>query len=384
MWIVRLALRRPYTFVVMAMLIVLLGVFAILHMPTDIFPEVDIPVISVIWQYSGMPPAEMEGRIVRNYRRHPDNHRQRHRAHRKPVDLRRRDRPDLFPARREDRRGRSAGDGNFAGLTRQMPPGIQPPLIMRYSASTVPILQLSLSSNTLPEQQLFDITNNFLRPDLATVQGAMLPWPYGGKQRQIMVDLEPDKLFSYGPLRQRRLHCHQQPEPDCAGGNRQDWQAGIPGASQLQPAGGGGDERLSRSEAMNGQTVYIRDVAHVSDKYMPQTNLVHIDGKKGALEPIYKLGGASTLDIVKRVLRALPGEMPRIPGNKELILKPLFDQSVFVRAAVVGRGQGSGDRRRSHGLDDPAVPGLLAQHADHLYFNSALDPGVDHRPLVTG
>jgi multidrug efflux pump subunit AcrB len=335
MWIVRLALRRPYTFVVMAIAIVLLGIFAILKMPTDIFPEVDIPVISVVWQYQGMSPSEMEGRIIRTYEGiltttvNDIEHIESQSVYGEGI-VRIYFQPGAKIAEAE---------AQVAAISqtslRQMPPGIQPPLMLRYSASTVPIIQLSLGSNTLPEQQLFDITNNFLRPDLATVQGAMLPWPYGGKQRQIMVDLEPDKLFGFGL-------------------SAADISAAINTQNLIVPSGTvkiGPQEYpvlLSSSpkvvealndipvKTINGTTVFIKDVAHVSDKYMPQTNLVHIDGKKGVLEPIYKLGGASTLDIVKRVRDALPIELPRIPGNKELKITPLFDQSVFVRAAVKG------------------------------------------------
>jgi multidrug efflux pump subunit AcrB len=218
---------------------------------------------------------------------------------------------------------------------RIMPPGTNPPLILRYSASTVPILQLSMGSNTLPEQQLFDISANFLRTELATVQGAMIPWPYGGKQRYIVVDLEPDKLHGYGL-------------------SAADVSQAINLQNLILPSGTakiGTQEyyvRLNSSpevvdaindlpvKTVNGTVVFIRDVAHVSDKYMPQTNLVHAEGKKGALVSIYKLGKASTLDIVKRIKEAVPKIYPRLPRFQELKITPLFDQSVFVRAAVVG------------------------------------------------
>src|SRR5437660_2211368 len=198
MWIVRLALRRPYTFVVMSIAIVLLGLFAILKMPTDIFPEVDIPVISVIWRYDGMPADEMESRIIRNYEGICTT---------TVNDIEHIESQSILGegivriyfqpgAKIEEAEAQVAAISQTS--LKQMPPGITPPLIMRYSASTVPIIWLSLGSNTLPDQQLFDVTNQFLRNDLATVQGAMLPWPYGGKQRQVMVDLEPDKLYGYG------------------------------------------------------------------------------------------------------------------------------------------------------------------------------------------
>ena len=198
MWIVRLALRRPYTFVVMAMAIILLGLVAILRMPTDIFPEVDIPVISVIWQYPGMSPNEMEGRIVRLYEGiltttvNNIEHIESQALNGVSVT-----RVYFQPgAKIEEATAQVTAISQTA--LRQMPPGSVPPLILRYSASTVPILQLSMSSDTLSEQQLFDISAQFFRTELATVQGAMIPWPYGGKQRQIMVDLEPDKLYSFG------------------------------------------------------------------------------------------------------------------------------------------------------------------------------------------
>src|SRR5438874_5891615 len=335
MWIVRLALRRPYTFVVMAMAIVLLGGVAIFRMPTDIFPEVDIPVISTVWQYPGMSPAEMEGRMVRQFEGfltttvNDIEHIESQSLNGVAVI-----RVYFQPgAKIEEAEAQVTATGQAA--VRIMPPGTNPPLILRYSASTVPILQLSMGSNTLPEQQLFDISANFLRTELATVQGAMIPWPYGGKQRFIVVDLEPDKLFGYGLSA-----------------------ADVSGAINLQnlilPSGTakiGTQEyyvRLNSSpevveaindlpiKTVNGTTVFIRDVAHVSDKYMPQTNMVHAEGKKGALVSIYKLGKASTLDIVKRIKEAVPKIYPRLPNYKELKITPLFDQSIFVRAAVMG------------------------------------------------
>jgi multidrug efflux pump subunit AcrB len=335
MWIVRLALRRPYTFVVMAMVITLLGLVAILRMPTDIFPEVDIPVISVIWQYPGMSPGEMEGRVVRLYEGiltttvNNIEHIESQALNGVSVT-----RVYFQPgAKIEEATAQVTAISQTA--LRLMPPGSNPPLILRYSASTVPILQLSMGSNTLSEQQLFDISAQFLRTELATVQGAMIPWPYGGKQRQIVVDLEPDKLYSYGL-------------------SAADVSNAINVQNLILPSGTakmGNQEyyvRLNSSpevvdeindlpiKTVNGTTIYIRDVAHVSDKYMPQTNLVHAEGKKGALVSIYKLGNSSTLDIVKRIREALPTIYPRLPNFKELQITPLFDQSVFVRASITG------------------------------------------------
>src|SRR5256714_3585597 len=335
MWIVRLALRRPYTFVVMAMLIILLGVFAILRMPTDIFPEVDIPVISVIFKYEGMSPEELEGRVVRVYEGiltttvNDIEHIESQSINGEAI-IRVYFQPGAKIAESE-----AQVTAVSQTAIRLMPPGMQPPLIMRYSASTVPILWLSMGSNTQPEQQLFDIFNNFLRPELATVQGAMMPWPYGGKQRQVMVDLEPDKLYAFGlsPSDVSNAISAQNiivPSGEARIGT-QDYPVRLNASPDVL-------EALNDIpvKTINGTTVFVKDVAHVSDKYMPQINMVHIDGKKGALEPVYKLGGASTLDIVKRVRAKLPEVMPRLPHADEVKISPIFDQSIFVRAAVMG------------------------------------------------
>src|SRR3954470_10003629 len=340
MWIVRLALRRPYTFVVMAMLIALLGLLAIFRMPTDIFPEVDIPVISVVWQYPGMSPAEMEGRMVRTFEGfltttvNDIEHIESQSLNGVAV-IRVYFQPGAKIAEAE-------AQVTAAGQTavRIMPPGTQPPLILRYSASTVPILQLSMGSNTLSEQQLFDISAQSFRTELATVQGAMIPWPYGGKQRYIVVDLEPDKLYGYGLSAgdvSTAVNLQNLILPSgTAKIGTQEYYVRLNSSPEVVEAIN--DLPIKSVQNPNGTatTVYIRDVAHVSDKYMPQTNLVHAEGKKGALVSIYKLGNASTLDIVQRVKDAIPRIFPRLPNYKELKITPLFDQSVFVRASIMG------------------------------------------------
>jgi multidrug efflux pump subunit AcrB len=319
----------------MAIAITLLGLFAIFSMPTDIFPEVDIPVISVIWRYQGMTPAEMESRIIRTYEGiltttvNDIEHIESQSLYGEGV-VRIYFQPGAKIAEAE-----AQVDSISQTALHSMPPGIQPPLMLRYSASTVPILWLSLGSNTLPEQQLFDITNNFLRNELATVQGAMLPWPYGGKQRQIMVDLEPDKLFGFGLSATDVANAINGQNLIVPSGTVKIGKQEYPVLLNSSPTTVLGLNDLP-IKTVNGATLFVKDVAHVSDKYMPQINMVHIDGKKGALEPIYKLGGASTLDIVKRVRAALPTIIPRIPRHRELKITPLFDQSVFVRAAVSG------------------------------------------------
>src|SRR5665213_66832 len=335
MWIVRLALRRPYTFVVMAIAIVLLGVFAIFKMPTDIFPEVDIPVIAVIWRYDGMSPEEMEGRIIRNYEGIVTT---------TVNDIEHIESQSILGegvvriyfqpgARIAEAEAQVAAVSQTA--LHSMPPGVLPPLIMQYSASTVPILWLSLGSDTLPEQTLFDITNQYLRNDLATVQGAMLPWPYGGMQREIMVDLEPDKLYAYGLGASDVSAALGRQNLIVPGGTVKMGTQELPVVLNASPDAVDSLNELP-IKSYGQSTVKIKDVAHVSDKYMPQINMVHVDGKKGVLEPIYKLGNASTLDIVKRVKEAVPASVARVPHNDQLKITPLFDQSIFVRAAVLG------------------------------------------------
>jgi CzcA family heavy metal efflux pump len=333
MWIVRLALRRPYTFVVMSLVIILLGVITIGRMPTDIFPEINIPVVSVIWTFAGMSPEDMEKRIVTISER----------AMTTTVN-------DIEHMESQSMQGVSVIKVFFhpgakieaavAQITsimqtilRVMPPGIQPPLILRYSASNVPILQLGIGSKTLSEQQLYDLGSNFLRVQLATIQGAAVPLPYGGKPRQIMVDLDLQALQAKGL-------------------SALDVSGAINAQNLLLPAGNvkmGEREytvRLNSSpdtvaelndlpiKYVNGGMVYIRDVAQVRDGNAVQSNIVNQDGRRSTLVTILKSGSASTLDIVKRVKAALPRIQATLPP--ELDLKLLFDQSLFVRAAVEG------------------------------------------------
>jgi multidrug efflux pump subunit AcrB len=333
MWLVRLALKRPYTFVVMSMLIVLLGVVTILRMPTDIFPDIDIPVISVVWQYGGLSPEEMEKRIVSNYERNLTT----------TVN-------DIEHIESQTLTGISvvkiffqpgakieAATAQVTAISqtalRQAPPGTTPPLIIRYSASNVPILQLALESNSLTEQQLFDYGTNFVRADLATIQGAQMPWPYGGKQRQVMIDIDPQRLFGWGlsprdvndalsaqnvivPTGTAKIGTQEYPIVLNASPDLLDQIAGLP------------------IKVVHGTTVYMHDVASVRDGYAPQTNMVHVEGKKSVLMSVLKQGSASTLDIVARIRAMLPSTLARLP--KELKVTPLFDQSVFVRASVLG------------------------------------------------
>jgi multidrug efflux pump subunit AcrB len=333
MWLVRIALRRPYTFVVMALLIVILGVFTVGRMPTDIFPDIDIPVISIVFNYGGLAPEEMEKRIVTNFERTVTT----------VVN-------DIEHVESQSLTGMgviklflqpgASVEGATAQVTaaaqtaiRQMPPGTTPPLILRYSASNVPILQLALESDSLSEQQLFDYGTNFIRNDIATVQGAQLPWPYGGKQRQIMLDLDLPRLYAWG-LSPRDVN-------DAVGQQNVILPTGTAkiGVDEYPIVMNASPEALTEIGAIpirtvHGTPVYVRDVANVRDGYAPQTSLVHVEGKKSVLMSVLKQGSASTLDVVKRIRDILPATMARLPKSLNVAL--LFDQSVFVRAAVEG------------------------------------------------
>ncbi|HWP46878.1 MAG TPA: efflux RND transporter permease subunit [Candidatus Limnocylindrales bacterium] len=331
MWIVRLALRRPYTFIVMALLIILLGIVTITRMPTDILPEINIPIVSVIWSYGGMAPEEMEKRVVTFSERsftttvNDIEH----------IESQSMNGVSVIKVFFHPRAKIEAAVAQMASISqtvlRVMPPGMQPPLIIRYSASNVPILQIGVGSKTLSEQQLYDYGFNFIRTQLATVQGASVPLPYGGKPRQIMVDIDPQALMSKGL-------------------SAMDVVAAINAQNLIMPAGNAkmGEReysiRLNSSpevvdalnnlpiKQVNGATIYIRDVAQVRDGFAVQTNIVNQNGRRSTLLTILKSGGASTLDIVNRVKQRLPSIQATLPP--ELELKYLFDQSIFVRAAI--------------------------------------------------
>ncbi len=315
------------------MLIVLLGAVTILRMPTDIFPEIDIPVIAVVWQYGGLSPDEMEKRIVGNYERaltttvNDIEHIESQSLYGISVTK------IFFQPGAKIEAANAQVTAISQTLLKQFPTGATPPLIMRYSASNVPILQLSLGSDTLSEQQLTDIGQNFLRGGLAVVQGAQIPYPYGGKTRQVMIDIDLQKLHGYGLSPRDVANAVNAQNLILPGGTAkigpQEYTIRINGSTD---AVGELDDLPIKN--VGGTTVYVKDVAHVRDGFAPQTNVVHVDGKKGVIMPILKAGGASTLDIVKRVKDVLPTILATLP--KELKVTMLFDQSVFVRAAVEG------------------------------------------------
>jgi CzcA family heavy metal efflux pump len=331
MWIVRLALNRPYTFVVAALMILLISPVVILRTPTDIFPDVNIPVVSVVWNYTGMSPAEMGKRIVTPYERSLTT----------TVN-------DIEHIESQSFSGIAVVkvffhpnvkiEAAIAQITaisqanlRSLPPGITPPLVISYNASSVPILQLSLSSKTLSEAEVNDLGVNFLRTDLATVQGASMAYPYGGKVRQVMVDIDISALNAKGL-------------------SPSDVVGAISAENLILPAGTekiGGTEfavELNGSpntiqelndlplKLVNGRTIYVRDVAHVRDGFAVQQNIVRHDGDRASLLTVVKSGKASTLDIVARVKEAVERSQKGLPP--ELEIHTLLDQSLFVRAAV--------------------------------------------------
>ncbi|MGD1080129.1 MAG: efflux RND transporter permease subunit [Candidatus Sulfotelmatobacter sp.] len=333
MWIVRVALDRPYTFIVLALLILIFSPVVILRTPTDIFPNVNIPVIAVAWQYTGLNPEEMEGRVTSVYERivtsTVDNI-----EHIESTTVNGQAIVKIFL-----QPGTSLDTANAQvtavsqTILRFLPPGALPPLIINYSASSVPILQLGLSGQDLSEQQLNDLGQNFIRPQLVTIPGAVIPFPYGGKQRQVMIDLNPNLLQAKGLSPQDVLDAVTNQNLVLPGGT-----AKIDGFEY--------DVRVNSSprtvaelndlpvKQVGNSTVYLRDVANVRNGFAPQTNIVRQDGRRGVLMSILKAGNASTISVVKRVRDLLPRIVQTLPP--ELKIQPLADQSIFVKAAISG------------------------------------------------
>jgi multidrug efflux pump subunit AcrB len=333
MWLVRLALQRPYTFVVMAVLIAILGLGSIFTMPVDIFPAINIPVISVIWTYTGLLPDDMEKRIVLICER----------AMTTTVDdiqhIESRSYPGVavirvyFQPNVHVELAFAQVTSLVQTLLRTYPQGTFPPLIVKYDASSVPIIQLGVNSQSLSEQDLADFAQNFIRTDLARIEGASIPLPYGGKTRSIMVDIDPRALYAY------------QASPS-------DISAAIGNEAPIIPAGtakmGTREYFISTNSSpsaveefnmlpvktLNGSTVYMKDIGHVRNGFAVQTNIVRQDGTRGALLTVLKHGETSTLKIVSDVKKQLPSALAGLPSA--LHVTPLFDQSIYVRASVWG------------------------------------------------
>ena len=333
MWIVALALRRPYTFVVMALVIILLVPLVVLRTPVDIFPDINIPVISVVWNFAGFAPTEMADRIVTNSERgititvNDIEHIESQSVNGVGVIK------IFFRPQANIQTALAQVTAMVQTIVRGLPPGTTPPLVITYSASSTPIVQLGLSSKTLPEQQLFDLGQNFLRTQLATVHGAATPYPYGGKIRQVQVDLDIPRLQANG----------LSPTDIVSALNAQNLitpsgTAKI-GSLEYQVEMNSSPQTIAELnelpvKTVNGSTIYMRDVAHVRDGFAPQTNVVRQDGVRGTLMSMYKIGSGSTLAIVQAVKNVIPIAAQSLP--RDITIKPLFDQSLFVRASING------------------------------------------------
>jgi len=331
--IIRLALRRPYTFIVLAILILLIGPLAILRTPTDIFPDIKLPVISVVWTYNGLPPDEMSDRIITYFERQMTT---------TVNDIEHIESQSLpgvgvikvfFQPDVDINAALAQVTSVSQTVLKRLPPGITPPLVLSYNASSVPILQLALSSKTLTDQQLFDLSNNFIRPQLAEVEGAAIPSPYGGKNRQVVVDLDPKALRSRGLSPQDVTNAILAQNLILPSGTEKmgtfEYNVKLNGSPKELD-----DLNNLPVKSANGTTIYLHDVAHVRDGYSPQQNLVLVNGRRSVLTTVQKNGKASTLDIIDHVKALLPKIKAGAPQG--LTLDTLIDQSVFVKGAVSG------------------------------------------------
>src|SRR5262252_1502079 len=333
MWIVRLALQRPYTFIVMALVIVLLTPLVLLRTPTDIFPEIDIPVISLVWTFTGLQPQEMEQRITGNVERGITT---------LVNDVEHTESQSLngiavikvyFQPNANIQTALAQTAAISQTFLRFLPPGTTPPLVIIYSASTVPVIQLGLTSDTLSEQQLLDFGNNFIRTQLASIPGAATPFPYGGKQRLVSVDTDPTALQSKGLSAVDIVNAVAAQNLILPTGTAKL------GSLEYTVEMNGSPKTVNELndlpvKTQNGATIYMRDVAHVRDGFSPQTNIVLANGQRGVLMSIYKTGKASTLDIVDRFKALLEYNKAQFPAG--LNLNQFFDQSLFVRASIQG------------------------------------------------
>ena len=376
MWIVRLALRRPYTFVVMALLIAILGGAAIATMPVDIFPYIDIPIVSVVWQYGGLAPEEMEGRIVSNFERaltsnvsgieHIESQ-----SYQSIAVVR-----VYFHPNVQIDLALSQIVTQSQVVVRNMPPGTFPPQVLKYDAASVPILMLGFNSRTLNQQEQFDLANNFVRTGLSIVQGATVSYPFGGKSRQIMVDLNTDELYAKGL------------SPSDVS-NALGLQNLIIPAGTAKFAGTEYPIRVSSSpplvsqfndlpiKTVNGATVYMKDVATVHDGFSPQHEYRPHQRKRRS--SAHRHAQRQRLDAGHR--QRDQGRAAENHGDRAFGAEAVhFRRSERVRARRGdGRPEGDADRGFPHRDRDPVVPGELAQHLDRVHFHSAFDPDLHLR-----
>ncbi|MGO9329877.1 MAG: efflux RND transporter permease subunit, partial [Steroidobacteraceae bacterium] len=331
--IVRIALSRPYTFIVAALLILLVGILAALRMPVDIFPSINIPIIGVAWQYQGLPPDEMAGRIITPYERaltttvndieHIESN-----SYTTFGIVKIYFHPSVNIAT-----ANAQVTAVSQSMLKQLPAGTTPPLILNYSASTVPIIQLALSGRGLTEQNLADLGFNFVRPRLVTVQGAGIPWPFGGKTPQVMFDLDTAALESRGltGLDVANALAAQNLITPVGSEKIGDYEYTVNLNSAPSKIPELGDLPI---KSVGGAMVYMHDVAQVHSGNAVQTNIVHVDGNRSVLLSVFKNGSTSTLDIVSGIKKMLEVIKPSLPDA--LDIKPIGDQSLFVRASIEG------------------------------------------------
>src|SRR6202453_2277893 len=333
MWIVQVALRRPYTFIVLALLLLILGVLTIGRTAKDIFPTIGIPVVSVIWTYSGLPPDEMSSRITGSFERvalatvNNIEHIESQSLNGVAVVK------FFFQPGSNVALSMSQLTAVSQAWLKQLPPGITPPLILAYNASSVPVIQLALSSRTIPEQGLFDLANNFVRTQLAGVAGASIPYPYGGKQRQIQIDLDQFLLQERGISANDVVNAMNAQNLIIPAGTEKV------GEFEYNVKLNGNPKSVEEYndlpiKTVNGAIVYFHDVAHVRDGAAPQTNIVRVDGEPASLMTIQKTGDASTLEIIKEIKERLP--VVREASPPALEVNAIGDQSVFVSGAISG------------------------------------------------
>ena len=333
MWIVKVALDRPYTFIILALLILLLSPVVILRTPVDIFPNINIPVIAISLDLLGLEPGGVRGPGYPAVRKGSHHAGRQHSAYRVDHLQRPECRQGLLAARSESRYGERTSDGGFAIHSPATSSGEQPPQIINFSASSVPILQLGISGKGLNEQQLNDYSLNFIRPQLITVPGAVVPSPYGGKQRQIMVNMDQRLMQSKGLAPSDVLAALTAQSMVLPSGTAKIGQSEYDIRNNVAPHT---IEELNNIpiKQVDGAMIYMRDVATVSDGFQVQTNIVRQDGHRGVLVSILKAGNASTLNVVKGVRAMLPFVASIVPPQLRML--PLSDQSVFVRSAVTG------------------------------------------------
>jgi multidrug efflux pump subunit AcrB len=333
MWIVRTALERPYTFIVMAILILLSAPLAVMRTPVDVLPEIDIPVVTVIWSYNGLSAQQMGNRIAQTHERSLTT---------TVSDIKTIESRSIggltiikiyFQPNVNIQMAISQVVAVSQSALRQMPPGITPPLVIKYTASSIPVIQVGMSSKTLSEKELFDAALNILRPQLITIPGLAMPFPYGGKARAVSVDIDPEALRSKGMTSSDVINAITTQNLTLPSGTTKIDDVEFNISLNSSPISIAGLNNIP-VRTVNGATTYLREVAHVRDGFSPQINIVRQNGERGLLLTALKNGGASTLDVVSRIKTMLPTLLPLLPEGIDVTL--LADQSIFVKQAITG------------------------------------------------